>query len=544
MFKWKRYVLIFIMTAGLSLIFCTTDKGNTSNEASNNYNGLVSLFQEFRTFQQPDVSNGGVPDFSDAAMDQKFRDLRFFQDRLAAIDINDWPTSEKIDYHLVRAEMNGYEFQHRILSPWSIDPGFYNDVISRFRRVRNLPLSNDNLAEFRNRLAIVPEILNQAKDNLSNFSEIAGDLGTLAVLSLNDTKASYIELSTQISEYHPELESDVDKVLQAIDDYIGWIEANKRKMTAKAGVGKENYNWLLKNVYLFPYTWEDVRTIVELEDNRVIAFQRLEENRNRNTPPLKPAANKEEYKQRVIEAIEHIMKFLREDEIFTVQDYLEWEDYWMSGWHGFDNPWPEKHDYFFNFSHREPVMEETHEMIGHSFDGQRYQHDNRPIRGGRRPYKISTARGEGFAFALEELLMHAGYLDGRNPHGREIAYEQAAFRTVRALSDVYMHSQDWSLDDAMEFCVNNAPSGEMLDGSHHLWYELDTTLRGVGHHMLMVLGKVQFMKLLRDRANQLGDEFNLKVFFDEFFESGSIPMSLIRWEMTGYDDEIKTLTNN
>ena len=187
-------------------------------------------------------------------------------------------------------------------------------------------------------------------------------------------------------------------------------------------------------------------------------------------------------------------------------------------------------------------METTHELVGHNFDGQRSRRDNnRPIRGGRRPYKISTGRGEGFAFALEELLMHAGYLDGRSPHGREIAYEQAAFRTVRALSDIYMHSQDWTYEDAYAFCVENAPHGEVLDGSHHLWYELDTTLRGVGHHMIMVVGKVQFMKLFRDRAQQLGDEFNLREFMDEFFASGMIPMSLIRWEMTGYDDEIKKL---
>ncbi len=44
----------------------------------------------------------------------------------------------------------------------------------------------------------------------------------------------------------------------------------------------------------------------------------------------------------------------------------------------------------------------------------------------------------------------------------------------------------------------------------------------------MVVGKVQFMKLFRDRANQLGDEFVLKEFMDEFYASGSIPMSLIR----------------
>jgi hypothetical protein len=221
-------------------------------------------------------------------------------------------------------------------------------------------------------------------------------------------------------------------------------------------------------------------------------------------------------------------------------DYLVPGDY-LGSWHGFDRPWPEKHDYFFNFSHRDPVMEETHEMVGHHFDELRALDDTRPIRRGRRPYKINTARDEGHAFALEELLMHAGYLDDRSPRAREIAYEQAAFRTVRALSDVYMHSREWNLEDALEFCVANAPHGELLDGSHHLWYELATTLRGVGHHMLMVVGKVQFMKLFRDRANQLGDGFVLKDFMDEFYASGFVPISLIRWEMTGYPDEMEKL---
>jgi hypothetical protein len=474
-------------------------------------------------------------------MEKQYRELITYQDRLAAIDSSGWTISEQIDYHLVRAEMNGFEFRHRVLNPWSLDPGFYNDVISRAVRVRDLPLDESAAASLRTKLKSVPSIVSQAKVNLNNLSSVAGDLGTLAVLSLGDTRASLESLSRRLAEHHPEFIADIEVALGAVDDYVAWIEANKPQMTAKAGVGKENYNWLLKNVYLFPYTWEEIRTIVELEDNRVITFMKLEENRNRDVPPLKPAASQEEYKYRVKEAIEHVMQFIHDEEIFTVPDYFEWKDYYLAGWHGFDDPWPEKHDYFFNFSHREPVMEETHEMVGHSFDGQRYRRDERPIRGGRRPYKISTGRGEGFAFALEELLMHAGYLDGRNPHGREIAYEQAAFRTVRALSDVYMHSRDWSLADATKFCIENAPHGELLEGSHHLWYELDTTLRGVGHHMIMVVGKVQFMKLLRDRAQQLGDEFNLRQFMDEFLAAGMIPISLIRWQMTSLDDEIQKL---
>ena len=60
--------------------------------------------------------------------------------------------------------------------------------------------------------------------------------------------------------------------------------------------------------------------------------------------------------------------------------------------------------------------------------------------------------------------------------------------------------------------------------------------------MLMVVGKVQFMKLMRNRANQLGGNFVLGEFMDDVLNTGSIPWSLIRWEMTGLDDEIKQLT--
>jgi uncharacterized protein (DUF885 family) len=59
--------------------------------------------------------------------------------------------------------------------------------------------------------------------------------------------------------------------------------------------------------------------------------------------------------------------------------------------------------------------------------------------------------------------------------------------------------------------------------------------------MGMVLGKIQIMKLFRDRAKQLGDEFKLNQFLDEFLATGFIPISLVRWEMTGLDDEIKEL---
>jgi hypothetical protein len=57
---------------------------------------------------------------------------------------------------------------------------------------------------------------------------------------------------------------------------VAWIEDNRSLMVAPAGCGKENYDWLLKNVYLVPHTFDEVLTILELEDNRVVTFQTLE----------------------------------------------------------------------------------------------------------------------------------------------------------------------------------------------------------------------------------------------------------------------------
>ena len=52
------------------------------------------------------------------------------------------------------------------------------------------------------------------------------------------------------------------------------------------------------------------------------------------------------------------------------------------------------------------------------------------------------------------------------------------------------------------------------------------------------MGKYQVEMFLAERARQLGDEFTVKRFFDEINGAGLIPMSLIRWELSGQMDEI------
>jgi hypothetical protein len=536
--------VLFISSALLLFSCRPTEKQATNVVTSADYEDLVILFKEFREFHAPNRING-IPDYSAAAMEEKKRGLKHYQDKLASMDISSWPVSQQVDYHLVRAEMNGMEFYHRVLKPWSRDPCFYlpsqggaGPVIRIGLRIPDsLPLPEDKIEEFKTTLKAIPEMYEQAKKNLTNG---AHDFAVMAIRSAREESEEYQKLADWLKEHHPDLASEALRAQSAVEEYGLWVEKNLDKMTGIAGVGKENYNWWLKNVHLFPYTWEDCLDIVLREDNRVITFLKLEQSRNRDLPPIKPVSSQEEYKESVRASLKHVVKFLKEEEIFTVQDYLTTDDYFGT-WHDFDSPWPEHHDYFFNFSHRESLPEETHECVGHYFDDLRHQRDERPIRGVRRLYEIDWIRSEGFAFGLEELLMHAGYIDHRPQRAREVVYEQAAFRTCRALADLRMHSHDYTLEEAMDFAVKCAPHGELLEDSPHLHYEMQTTLRYVGWHMGMVAGKAQFMKLFRDCAKQLGDQFNLRQFMDEFLAAGMIPMSLIRWEMTGYDDEIKEL---
>jgi uncharacterized protein (DUF885 family) len=74
-----------------------------------------------------------------------------------------------------------------------------------------------------------------------------------------------------------------------------------------------------------------------------------------------------------------------------------------------------------------------------------------------------------------------------------------------------------------------------------LGFEQQLYLRQPGYGTCYLTGKVQLEDLLRERSHQLGDGFTLKRWFEEVFAAGIIPVSLIRWQLTGNGEEIKAI---
>ena len=97
------------------------------------YAGLTALFRDWRAFAVP-RDTAGQPDYSAASIARQQAQLPAWKARLTAIDTRGWPVSAHIDKQLVEAEMNGLDFNLRVLKPWARDPGFYADDRRRLER--------------------------------------------------------------------------------------------------------------------------------------------------------------------------------------------------------------------------------------------------------------------------------------------------------------------------------------------------------------------------------------------------------------------------
>ena len=513
------------------------------------YQDLVTLFQEWRAFQQPRLVNG-VPDYSAGAMREQRRELANYQSRLAAIDPSAWPVPQQVDYHLVRAEMNGLDFDHRVHRPWARNPAFYVTAFSSqsdqparegphaYGSIElwtyEFPLSAERAARLSAELKTVPPLLEQAQGNLV---ENTRDLWIMGIRDISEQSATLAALASQVEGSSPEVAADARRAREATDAFRVWLESQAESKTGPSGVGIENYDWHLRNVQLVPITWEQQVTIMRRELARALSGLALEEHRNRALQQPVPVANAAEHSRRFNAAVTEYIAFLRDREILTIRGYMDQALRARIG--SFNDRQPR--EFFTEVDYRDPVVMRTHGY--HWFDLARAANEPHPspIRRVTLLYNIFDSRTEGLATGWEEMMMHAGLLDAR-PRSRELIWVLLAQRAARALGDLMMHANQWTLEEAVKFAASQTPRGWLREDGNTVWGEQHLYLQQPAYGTSYVIGKIQIEQLLAERARQVGEGFTLKRFMDELDAAGMIPMSLIRWELTGQDDEIRMMT--
>lgn len=458
--------------------------------ASRSYADLTALFKDWRQFQQPKRVDG-VPDYSPAAMTAQARDLKGFFTRLAAIDPSTWPIPQQVDYYVVRAEMNGLDFDHRVLAPWTNNPAFYvtafmdeSDQPAREGPLAAggvdlwkyaLPLSADDASAIRTGLRVIPKLLAQAKSNLTGNQQ---DIWTYGTRAMKAQSADLDAFAARIGDVQPDLKTVVAQAKAATDELVSWLDAQASKKVGRSGIGIDNYNWYLENVQLVPYTWEEEVTLMERELARSSASLALEEQRHASLPEQLPIATAAEFDKRSNDAITEYMTFLETHGILSIQPYMD----------------PRLR------AHRATFQAGPREFFGE--------------------------------VDARELMLQAGMFDAR-PRSRELVYILVAERAARALGDLYMHSNRFTLEEASQFASDHTPrgwlsmTGNLVRGEQHLY------LQQPAYGTSYVMGKIEADRLITERRRQLGKDFTMKRFMDEFNAAGLVPIALLRWELTG-----------
>jgi len=500
---------------------------------------LVSLFREWRAFQKP-PRRDGVPDYTAAAMAAQQRALASWPRRLAAMDSSRWPIAQQVDLHLVRAEMNGLDFDHRVLRPWANNPAFYVTVFTSESDqparegphadaavevwTYKFPLAEEDARRLGSELRVIPPLLQQARTNLVGTGK---DLWTFGTQAVRQQSADLAELAAKVKDAPGSLAADVQRAREATDAFAKWLGEQAGSRTGPSGIGVANYDWYLKNVQLAPYTWSEEVTIMERELARAHALLALEEQRNAALPVQVPIASAEEHARRFGAAVTEYMAFLRDRDILAV--HADMDPALRARVGSFD---PGPREFFTEVDYRDPEVMRTHGY--HWFDKARLVHrpPASPIRREALLYNIFNTRTEGHATGWEELMMQAGMLDAR-PRSRELVYILLAERAARALGDLRMHANEWTLEQAATFASENTPRGWLSLKGALVRDEQFLYLQQPAYGTSYVIGKIEVEKLLAERKQAQGDAFRMSRFMEDFEAAGMIPAALIRWELAG-----------
>lgn len=253
----KRSPFLFsISIFSLLLLSCQSNNEAPVTKSPASYSDLVTLFKEWRTFEKPPMLKG-APDYTASTFEKRWPDFKKLQTKLLAMDTAGWQTPEKVDWMIVWAEMNGYDFNHRILKPWERDPAFYLSLWTERSDVPahegpthhgitelwkySFPLDASQKNTLISELRTIPSLNEQAKQNLTGNAKELWIAGIRIIQFQSEELKKMLKLSGVKSDN--ELVTAINEAIASTDSLVSWLQKEAPSKTGPSGIGKENYTW-------------------------------------------------------------------------------------------------------------------------------------------------------------------------------------------------------------------------------------------------------------------------------------------------------------
>jgi uncharacterized protein (DUF885 family) len=503
---------------------------------------------------------GVMRNWSTASVEKQRKELSAFEERWRKQNNPSASVSQQVDHRLIGSALARVRWELDILKRWRRDPNFYiEQTLTPVGEALTVPGPYDALEsrEILARLNAIPAILDQAKQNLVSPP---GPYARMAIDSLAGIRPKMEQLARTLppetSIPSAEWQAAAEQAATSLEQYRAWLQKILPTLPAQSAIGRENYLWFLRNVALMPYTPEELVSRSEQEWRRAVAFEGIEENRNRSIPPLVMAATAEEWIARNQKAELAVRDFLERKGIrtlapglqhFTLRavppylaalgDFLEMDDFTSpsrldkNSIRYVDPPSPTA-GYFWIADAKDPRIQIVHEgTVGHYGQLCASWQNPDPI---RRHYYDSGSI-EGIGFYSEEMMLQSGLYDD-SPHSREIVYGQMRLRALRVVADVQLALGALTPEAAADFLQHNVPMS--AEDARTEVVEMGET---PGQKISYQVGKLQIMQMLDDAWQQQGEQFSLRRFHNYVWLNGNVPIVLLRWEYLGIGDDVSKL---
>lgn len=493
---------------------------------------------------------GWVPDWSPAAVAAQRERLAALEARWKALESAPRTVPEKVDYRLVGSALARVHWELDHIAAWRRQPHFYtaqalNPVFEVL--LPPPPVARARIEDVIRLLGNAPAVLAAGRANLD---DMRGPFVDVALGQIAEVPESLRGMAAGLGGYadagqKKRLAAAVKKAIAAFADYAAFLKAHRPGLSEQTAVGRDSYQYFLRNVGLYPYGPEQIAAMGRQEWARSVLFETLERNRNAGVAELPIGANVAAVAAQLDADELKVRRFLTEKGLLTVPD---WAGHYKGqpfpaylapiGWLGrtFDFtsidrvgqdatvylPDPSPRLGYFNLSiARDPRPIIVHEGVpGHFFQLTLSWRNPDPLR--RRYY--DSGANEGTGFYAEEMMLQAGFWADA-PKTREIIYNFARLRALRVEVDVKLALGECTIAQAADYLEKMVPMDRATAVEEATFFAA-----APGQAISYQIGKMQTTEFLAEARVREGKAFDLKRFHDYLWTNGNVPIALLREE--------------
>jgi uncharacterized protein (DUF885 family) len=473
--------------------------------------------------------------------------------KVKAMQTENWSKDDRIDWLLFRAQLESVVFFDRVMDFEETDPQTYvnecsNGIFSLLKKNYDTPRNRSLAATAR--LKQMPFVIEHGKQNLNKPVRLYAQLAIDSARSIDSLFTDSLMILAK--DLPPPEKNDLikarDAAIASIHGFADFLEQRLPGMVPFKPMGEENYNYLLKNVYLLPLDAKQVEMLGQAELARYRALESMLPDPSLADPnPLRAKVipkDQDDFLKAYESRAAEMIGFLKDNKLVTLPSYLgRFEirqlpeafkptspggfmnapgvyDKDDSGFYFIPTYNPKSSNFYIRAAIEDPRPILGHEGIpGHFLQLSIANHLKDEI---RRQHS-DNIMVEGWALYGEEMLMRTG-LYPTNSASQGQVLRLARYRAARIGVDVNLHTGRWTFEQAVKYFMEaGGLDREAAEG------EAAGAAASPTQKITYMTGKWQIMRLLGKYRDQKGKDFRLGQFHDDLIRNGSLPLSIVEW---------------